>query len=169
MKRILHASAEFALWCVNKGQKDCRCGNIKALTEVILKIHYNLCYVHILVNIYIICVRMDIWTYDVLSVSMVWCLSHLSHSLQPSISEPGCSKALCSFTWAFVASVSRALSPLCLKIEKRHKAGYCSFSLGYWFLAVIPLLARMGMKTTKSSEPSNTRRKHMNTQMMIAN
>lgn len=79
-------------------------------------------------------------------------------SLQPSISESGCTKVLCSFTRVFAASLSLSLflSP-CLKIEKRHKAGYCSGSLGYWLLSA-PLEACLGLKQhpSVSTEPSNT-------------
>jgi len=95
------------------------------------------------------------------TISRVWWLSYLfhclSHSLQPSISEPGCAKASCSFTSAFVASPSLSLSPPCLKIEKRHEAGYCSSSLGCWLLSA-PLYACLGLKqqTTVSTESTNT-------------
>lgn len=60
-----------------------------------------------------------------------WLLSCLSYSLQLSISESGCVKAICSFTPVVFASPSFSL---CLKILKRHKAGCSSSSLGFWLL-----------------------------------
>lgn len=100
------------------------------------------------------------------SISRVWWLCYLthclSHSLQPSISELGCAKALCSLTWVsfsheplLLLSTPLSLSPPCLKIEKRHKAGYCRFSLGCWLLSD-PLQVCLGLKTTESKEASNT-------------
>ena len=55
------------------------------------------------------------------------------------------------------SSLPLSLSPPCLKIEKRHEAGYCSSSLGCWLLSA-PLYACLGPKqqTTVSTELSNT-------------
>lgn len=68
-----------------------------------------------------------------------WLLSCLSYSLQLSISESGCVKAICSFTPVVFASPSFSL---CLKILKRHKAGCSSSSLGFWLL--LPLREAAG-------------------------
>lgn len=106
------------------------------------------------------CFCMDIRMCCVPSVSKVWWLSYLthclSHSLQPSISEAGSAKALCSFTPAFVASLALPLSSPCLKTEKGHKAGYCTSSLGCWLLSAL-LWACQGLKqqTTQSTDLSN--------------
>lgn len=119
MKQILHVSAEVVLWGVNTGGKGLQVWQHQRHKEgewwKILNMHSLkrvLCaYVCIYVSMSF-CV--DIWMYCVQSVSRVWWLSYLSHclshSLQPSISESGCVKALCSFTWAFVASLSRSPS-----------------------------------------------------------
>lgn len=53
------------------------------------------------------------WTFECATCRMqAWSGGFLisPYSLQPSISEAGCAKVLCSFTWVFAASLSLSLS-----------------------------------------------------------
>ena len=153
--KILHVSVDVVFIGVNAGRR--RTADMRKVSKKNWRFKKNtlhffifVLFVHMFVSMSLC---MDIWRYYVHSVSRVWWLSYLfhclSHSLQPSISEPGCAKALRSFTLTFVASLSLSFflslslahslslsqSPPCLKIEKRHKAGYCSVSLGCWLLS----------------------------------